>query len=148
MTKRATYRDAKVFIFATPQPLPLNQAAIVALTPYIEVKATRLVGEWGPEDNSMTYTTTNDPVQQKQKNVTNGGDPEIEFAQDLTDAGQNAIRAAAKTDNHYAMYLLLASGTKYYNRGLVMRKPRAGGTNDDFVTESYILGHVQEEIVV
>ena len=147
--------SGRVFrICTTPQPDDLDLAAFQALT-YVEVSTVGSLGETGNQQNILSYDSWNTHVIQKQKGMTNAGDPELECAADASDAGQAAMKAAAATKFYYAFEIegddkLTVGGTngKRYNRGLVAGPRKPNGRNEDFDLIIFDLGLVQEEIEV
>jgi len=141
-------------ICATPQPDDLDEAGYAALT-YIDVSTVGSLGETGNTQNILSYDAWNTRTVQKQKGMTNAGDPELECADDPTDAGQDALKAAAATKFYYAFKIegddkLTPGGTNgiRYNRGLVAGPRKPNGRNEDFDLIIFDLGLVQEEITV
>jgi len=147
-----TNKGRKISICTTPQAADLNQAAFVALT-YIEVKNVGSIGETGTQTNIVSYDELTTDVTQKQKGISNAGDPVVECARNATDPGQQAMRAAALTKFYYAFKIedddiITTTKSTFYNRGLVTGPVRPGGRNEDFILENYTLGLVQREIVI
>lgn len=149
-----TNKDRKVYICSTPHPTDLNQAAYEALT-WIEVSNVGAVGEAGTNTNIVSYDELSTDVTQKGKGISNAGDPTIECARNPTDAGQIALRAAAKTNFTYAFKFedkdaptANHTNSVYYNRGLVTGPTRPNGRNEDFILEVFTLALNQREIVV
>jgi hypothetical protein len=140
----------------TPTAFPdvLNLTAFEAITEWTEVKDVGSIGQTGVDTNIVSYDTLATEVTQKQKGISNAGDPEIECARNPTDAGQLAMRAAAATRYNYAFKIEDAdapqagwSNTIYYNRGVVSGPFRPNGRNEDFILETFRLGLNQKEIV-
>lgn len=149
-----TNKGRKVYFCTTPQPANLDQSQFEALT-WIEVGNVGSVGESGMNTNVVSYDELATEVTQKQKGISNAGDPTIECARNPTDAGQIALRAAAATKFFYAVKFedldapdANHTNTVYYNRGLVAGPTRPNGRNEDFILEVFTLGLVQREIVV
>lgn len=148
-----TLKGRKVYVCATPQPTDLNQAGYEGLT-WVEIGHVGSIGESGTNTNIVSYDELGTDVTQKNKGISNAGDPQIEVARLDTDAGQDVMRAAALTKNIYAIKMVDDDaaagyvGTTYYNRGLVAGPTRPNGRNEDFNLEHYTLGCVQLEIVV
>ncbi|WP_018428217.1 hypothetical protein [Hoeflea sp. 108] len=149
-----TNKDRKVYICTTPQPGDLNQAAYEALT-WVEVGNVGAVGEAGTNTNIVSYDELSTDVTQKGKGISNAGDPTIECARNPTDLGQQALRAAAKTNFTYAFKFedkdaptANHTNSVYYNRGLVTGPTRPNGRNEDFILEVFTLALNQREIVV
>lgn len=137
-----------------PQPTDLNQAQYEALN-WLEVKNVGSIGESGTDTNLPTYDELATEVTQKQKGISNAGDPDVEVARNAADDGQKAMRAAAKTKFNYAFKTedndapdANHTNSVYYNREVVTGPRRPNGRNEDFVLEVYKLGLNQIEIVV
>ena len=147
-----TNQGCIVSICATPQDTDLDQAAYELLT-FIEIGDVGNVGETGSTTNILNYDTWGTSVTQKAKGVTDAGNPTIEIARDVSDAGQDALRAAAATNRNHAFKIerndtLGTANTIIYNRGLVSGPTRPNGGVEDFDLEIFTLGFQQREIVV
>lgn len=128
-----------------------NVAAYDALL-WTEIKHVGSIGESGTNTNIVSYDELGTDVTQKNKGISNAGDPQIELARFGTDAGQMALRAACLTKSNYAFKwvdddLISTNGTTYYNRGLVTGPTRPNGRNEDFNLEHFTLGLVQLELI-
>lgn len=144
----------KVYICTTAQASDLDQTGYEALT-WVEIKGIGSHGETGSSTNILTYDTWDTTVALKAKGITDAGSPEIEVARISTDAGQDALRAAAATNLNYAFKMVKndkltggGTGTVLYNRGLVAGPKRPHGRNEDFDLEVFTLALQQVEIVV
>lgn len=149
-----TNKGRKFYFCSTPQPSALSQAQYEALT-WIPVANVGAVGETGMNTNIVSYDELSTDVTQKQKGISNAGDPDIECARNPTDPGQVALRAAAKTKFYYATKTededapdANFTNSIYYNRGLITGPKRPNGRNEDFILEVFTLGLIQQEIVV
>lgn len=151
-----TNAGSKLFVCATPQPTDLDASGFAGLT-YVLVGGVGNVGETGDNTNILSYDTWDDEVIQKAKGLTDAGSPEIEVARDPSDAGQDILRAAARTNFYYAFKIVgtdLPDGnvsstpTIRYNRGLVAGPREPNGRNEDFDLEVFTLGLVQKQIKV
>lgn len=60
----------------------------------MQLKKVGSIGERGINTNIVQYDTLDTLVALKGKGITNAGDPQVEVAEDLTDPGQVALRAA------------------------------------------------------
>lgn len=136
------------------KPDVLDLAAFEAIASWIEVGNVGSIGQTGTDTNMVSYDELSTDVTQKQKGISNAGDPEIEVARNPTDVGQIALRAAAATRYNYAFKIEDAdapeagwSNTIYYNRGVVSGPFRPNGRNEDFILETFRLGLNQKEIV-
>jgi len=149
-----TNAGRKFYVCATAQPEDLTEAEFIALT-WVEVKNVGSIGASGSDTNIVNYDELATKVTQKNKGITNAGDPEIECARNPTDPGQVLLRTQAKTKFYYAFKTEDAdapdedtSNSLYFNRGLVTGPTRPNGRNEDFILEVFKLALVQEEIVV
>lgn len=136
------------------QPTDLTRSAYEALL-WTEVKNVGSVGETGTQTNTVSYDELSTDVTQKQKGISNAGDPPVECARNPSDPGQIGMRAAGTTKYYYAFKTEDAdapdedtTNTVYFNRGLVTGPTRPGGRNEDFILEVFTLGLIQKEIVV
>lgn len=160
MSQLNVMKDSKFYIAISSGTTPISKpddiadaAAYAALT-WLEVTGIGEVGETGTKDNIISYDTITDSVKQKQKGISDAGDPVLECRRIQTDNGQIAMRAAAATRNYYAFKLeysdkLNATGTNtlIYSRGLVTGPVRPNGRNESFILERYNIALVQPEIV-
>ena len=161
MSQLNVMKDSKFYIAistgTTPIPKPddiADAAAYAALT-WLEVTGVGEIGEMGTMSNIISYDTITDDVKQKQKGLSDAGDPVIECRRIQADNGQIAMRNAAATLNYFAFKTeysdkLNATGTNtiIYTRGLVTGPVRPNGRNESFILERFNLGLVQPEIVV
>lgn len=136
------------------KPTALDLTAFEAITFWQDVGSVGSIGQTGTDTNIVSYDTLDTEVTQKQKGISNAGDPEIECARDPSDKGQIAMRAAAATRYNYAFKMEDAdapdentTNTIYYYRGVVSGPFRPNGRNEDFILETYRLGLNQKEIV-
>lgn len=121
---------------------------------WTEVKNVGSIGMTGTDTNIVSYDELATDVTQKQKGISNAGDPEIECARNATDNGQDAMRAGALTKLYYAFKVedadmppAVTNPTTYFMRGLITGPTRPNGRNEDFNLEIFKLGLVQLEIV-
>lgn len=149
-----TNKGRKFYICTTPQATDLTQEQYEALT-WVEVGNVGSIGETGTNTNIVSYDELSTETLQKQKGISNAGDPPVECARNDTDAGQIAMRAAAATKYFYATKTedndapsADYTNSIYYNRGLITGPVRPNGRNEDFILEVFTLGLVQKEIVV
>lgn len=149
-----TNKGRRFFVCETPKPDDLNQGQFEALT-WVEVGHVGMIGESGTATNILNYDELDTDVTQKQKGVSNAGDPDVEVARDYNDVGQVALRAMAATSFNYAFKVMDDdapsagyTNTTYYLRGVVVGPKRPNGRVEDFILELYTLGLNQKEIVV
>lgn len=138
----------------TPKPTELSQAEYSALV-WLQIKKVGSMDAIGTDTNVLSYDTWDQDVTDKGKGMSNAGDPTVELSRQADDAGQVALRAAAKTKYKYAFKVerqdapdATYSNTIIYNRGIVMGPTRPQGRNEDFDLEVFKLGFVQLEIIV
>jgi len=148
MSNALTNSGSTVAICVTPQNTTLTQAELIALT-YVDIAKVGNLGERGMSTNIVSYDTWGTNTTLKGKGISNAGDPQLEVAQDLTDPGQIALRAAAaaKSDN-YAFKVTRQNGATQYFRGLVTGPTEPGGRNEDFVLNVFTLALNQAPIDV
>lgn len=149
----ATNKNRKVYIAAAIQTADMTQSDYEAAT-WVELGHVGNVGESGSKDNIVNYDELGTAVIQKNKGLTNAGDPVFECARKVDDAGQIIARACGRTHNTYAIKITdddAPTGylpTTYYNRGVLVGPVRPNGRNEAFNLEMYTMGCVQREIVV
>ncbi len=144
-----TNAGTKLHICATPKNTDLTETEFKALT-FVQVKKVGSIGERGISTNIVQYDTLDTLVALKGKGITNAGDPQVEVAEDLTDPGQVALRAAGAPNvpDAYAFKVERADGSIEYLRGLVAGPNVTGGRNEDFVLNTFTLALNQAPITV
>lgn len=148
-----TNKNRKLYVCATVQPEDLDQAGYEALV-WVQVKKVGSIGETGTKDNVVSYDTLEDEVIDKNKGISNAGDPVVECARVVDDPGQIILRACGATLDYWAFKVedddaqAGYTPSTYYNRGLVIGPVRPNGRNESFNLEQFTLGLVQKEIVV
>lgn len=152
MAEAMSNAGSKLYICVTPQNEDLTDHAgngFPSLT-YVQVKKVGSVTERGINTNILTYDTWDTLVAKKAKGITNAGDPTVEVAEDLTDPGQIAIRAAGAPGNFdsYALKVERQNGSIEYLRGLVAGPNVPGGRNEDFVLNVFTLGLQQAPLIL
>ncbi|UXB21943.1 hypothetical protein K7566_09665 [Stenotrophomonas maltophilia] len=115
MAEAKTNAGSKLYICATPKNTYLPETEFKALT-FAQVKKVGSIGERGISTNIVQYDTLDTLVALKGKGITNAGDPQVEVAEDLTDPGQVALRAAgdANVPDAYAFKVERADGSIEY----------------------------------
>jgi len=140
----------------SPQVNDLDAAAFAALT-WLAVPNCGAIGEFGPNTNIIAYDTLDTAVTNKQKGITNAGDPVVEFARSRATDGQTAMRTAGDPLFKEACAFRVvyddtdtAGGTKTFSylRGIVSGPVTPNGRNEDFVIDQYTLGLVQTPVTV
>jgi len=144
-----TNAGSKLYICATPKNADLTEIEFKALT-FVQVKKVGSIGERGINTNIVQYDTLDTLVALKGKGITNAGDPQVEVAEDLTDPGQVALRAAGAPNvpDAYAFKVERADGSIEFLRGLVAGPNVTGGRNEDFVLNTFTLALNQAPITV
>jgi hypothetical protein len=149
-----TQKGMKVSICSTPQPNDLIQSAFEALV-WIPIGHISNVGQSGPQTNLLNFDEMTTDVTQKSKGITDAQNTPITMARSASDPGQAALRAAALTPFNFAMKFedndkpqADYTNTITYRRGLITGPTRAGGGNEDFITDQYTLGQNQLEVLV
>lgn len=104
---------------------------------WVEVKSLVDIGEFGDEANISTIELIDGARVRKKKGTVDGGDMELVVARDALDPGQQALRAAVKTKDAYAIRITAndapAGGTPtvhYLKAYVSSAKNRHGGAND------------------
>lgn len=157
-----TNKNSKFYIAVTEPSGSVPQACPADLTleqyealHWTQVKNTGSIGETGTSTNVVSYDELETDVTQKQKGISNAGDPDIECARNPTDPGQIAMRAAGATKFYYAFKVEKDDAPQpgytnsvFYNRGLVTGPRRPNGRQEDFDLEIFSLGLIQKEIAV
>lgn len=144
-----TLSGATIAISGTVQNSDLDQSGFEALS-YTDISNVGSIGTYGNDTNMVTYDTLDRKVVQKQKGLTNAGDPQIELARIDSDAGQTALIAAGAVDSRdaYAFKVTKQDGAVDYLRGLVSGPVTQNGRNEDFDLQIFTLGLVQEAVHV
>ncbi|MEO4040345.1 phage tail tube protein [Hoeflea sp. CAU 1731] len=108
-----------------------EQSDYEAVDPWTEVKDLADIGEFGDEANIIEYETIDDARVKKAVGTRNAGDLSVTVARMEDDAGQVAMRAAAKTSNHYDFKMVLSNGEIFYFTGPISSaRNQLGGAND------------------
>lgn len=149
MSQLNTMSGATIEIAATAQNSDLTQSGFEALS-FTQIKNVGSIGAYGNDTNIVTYDTLDRQVMQKQKGITNAGDPATECARVDDDAGQTALRTAGGADDFdaYAFKVTKQDGSVDYLRGVVSGPVNQNGRNEDFDLQTFTLGLVQEVIHV
>jgi hypothetical protein len=106
------------------------------------------IGDFGSDSTINNYNTLDEPVQQKQKGVSNAGDPELEVASIADDAGQIILRTFGDPLNINNIAIKVErndapqgkTNTVFYSRGVVSGPLYPGGGSDDFDLEKFKIG--------
>lgn len=144
-----TYSGRQIFISTTAEATALLQAGFEGLS-FTEVGFVGKIGAYGNDTNILNYPLLNEVVSQKQKGMTNAGDPEVECARNDADAGQTAMKAAGAPDYYspHAFKVINQDGSVDYLRGLVTGPVSPGGGNEDFDLHQYTLALIQSVVHV
>lgn len=143
-----TLAGSVIEISTTVQNSDLDQAQFEALA-YTAVGNVGSIGAYGNDTNILSYDTLDRKVTQKQKGLTNAGDPPIEVARPKSqDPGQTALAVSGAVDSRdsYAFKVTKQDGSTNYLRGLVTGPVAQNGRNEDFDIDMYTLALTQEVI--
>lgn len=166
MAKRGGMKNAKVYISVTAAsgtagddvPEAQNTDLLVAgfeALDWMQVGSVGEIGEFGTIQEMATYFTLDRAVADKIKTTANAGDPVIECAEDVTNKGQIAMKAAGKTTFTDAVAFKFeyddmpaggSNNTIRYSRGLVGGPVFPNGRIEDFQLMRFTCGLVQEFI--
>ena len=128
-------------------PATYNAAGFGALT-FTEVSYVSDLGEFGGEDNLVTFNPLSTRTTVKRKGSRNAGSISAEMARAKGDAGQNLIQAAAGSDLSYSFLVTIQDGTKFYFSAQTMSFVTSVGSVDDITMVSAQLELDNEVIVV
>ena len=147
MANKSTKKGSKVYVCETAQNSDLTASAYAALT-WVQVGKVGNIGDFGSDSTINNYNTLDEPVQQKQKGVSNAGDPELEVASVADDDGQVILRTFGDPLNVNNMAIKIErndapqgmTNTIFYSRGVVSGPLYPGGGSDDFDLEKFKIG--------
>lgn len=147
MANKSTKKGSKVYVCETAQNTDLTATAYAALT-WVQVGKVGNIGDFGSDSTINNYNTLDEPVQQKQKGVSNAGDPELEVASIADDAGQIILRTFGDPLNINNIAIKVErndapqgkTNTVFYSRGVVSGPLYPGGGSDDFDLEKFKIG--------
>ncbi|MBB3607343.1 hypothetical protein [Rhizobium sp. BK602] len=147
MANKSTKKGSKVYVCETAQNSDLTASAYAALT-WVQVGKVGNIGDFGSDSTINNYNTLDEPVQQKQKGVSNAGDPELEVASIADDPGQDILRVFGDPLNINNMAIKVErndapqgkTNTIFYSRGVVSGPLYPGGGSDDFDLEKFKIG--------
>lgn len=123
-------------ICATAQTGTLDQSAIAALT-YVNIGRIVTFPTIGFETNFVSQDYVNTTVSQDQKGIRSGASSEIVVGVDQSDAGQDALHAAALSGGKYAFKRVYANGKTTYFIALVGDVMDSGGGVEDFENNTF-----------
>lgn len=147
MANKSTKKGSKVYVCETAQNTDLTASTYAALT-WVQVGKVGNIGDFGSDSTINNYNTLDEPVQQKQKGVSNAGDPELEIASVADDDGQVILRTFGDPLNVNNMAIKIErndapqgmTNTIFYSRGVVSGPLYPGGGSDDFDLEKFKIG--------
>ncbi|MBB3452304.1 hypothetical protein FHT86_000560 [Rhizobium sp. BK313] len=147
MANKSTKKGSKVYVCETAQNTDLTASTYAALT-WVQVGKVGNIGDFGSDSTINNYNTLDEPVQQKQKGVSNAGDPELEVASVADDDGQVILRTFGDPLNVNNMAIKIErndapqgmTNTIFYSRGVVSGPLYPGGGSDDFDLEKFKIG--------
>lgn len=144
-----------VLSVATSATTPTTAALYKALT-WSVVNGVTNIGDLGDTYNKIEAKVLGTRRVQKAKGSVDGGTFEVTCLRDTTDAGQIAIRTAAKSDAPIFIKIELGdkpatganpTGTLFYAPALVFGAPVTAGESDSFVEQKFnveIVGEILE----
>lgn len=143
-----TLKGRLVYICETPQESDLTKSQFAALT-WVQISNCGMIGESGPSTQLPTFDELDTEVTQKSKGVTDAGNPTLEVSLNLSDPGQDALRAAAvDEDGTYAISWVDLDGVSHYSRFKIAGPTSPNGRVGDFRLQVFTLGANQLEEIV
>jgi len=147
-----THAGGVFSICTTPQTPTLNQAAFEALS-YVQVGKVVELPELAATDNMLTQATLDTDISQRQKGIRSveGGDLVVSFT--AGDAGQEAMKTAAASQNIYACKYELndsggTNGTTFYFLAVIGGGGGVtGGGREDFVNRRFQLAPTDQDVI-
>lgn len=143
MAQPYTYAGATVGISSAPQndDMAGETPGFDSLT-YVPISNIGNIGAYGLDTNMVSYPVLDRNMVLKAKGQTDGGNLTIQVADDATDLGQIAARAAAdpNSQDNYVFKIEFANGVIHYIRGPIGGPNHPGGGNEDFVVNEYTVG--------
>jgi hypothetical protein len=116
----------KVYLGTTK---PTVTAADYSTDTFTEVTGLTSLGDFGDEFEVVSFDTINDGRKHKVKGSADAGNWDFEIARDPGDAGQIALRAAAKSPEVFNVKVVLVDGTKFYFSGAITSAKMTFGDN-------------------
>lgn len=96
---------------------------------FTEIKGLTSLGDFGDEFEVVSFNTIDDGRKHKVKGSADAGNWDFEIARDPTDAGQIALRAAAKSPEVFNIKVVLVDGSIFYFSGAVTSAKMTFGEN-------------------
>jgi tail tube protein len=119
-------------------------AEFQALSGWTSIGLIESVGEFGDQNNDVTFSAIGDSRVRHAKGAADAGTMALVCAHDPFDAGQLALETAQQTNLNYAFRVTLPdspgspfTNTEIYFRGLVSSRRKNIGTNDNVVRNNY-----------
>jgi len=113
---------------------------------YTEIGEIEDIGEYGDQNELVTFTAINVGRVQKLKGTADAGDFALVVGADATDQGQAALIAAQAEKFSYNFKIVYddaitlgGDGSEEYFRGLVMSKRRVSGTANNVLRRSFMI---------
>lgn len=109
---------------------------------YVEVGEIESIGDYGDEDQDVTFTALADGRVRHLKGASDAGTTQITVGLDAGDAGQIAMAAAKKSRSRYdyPFKVVYVDGETDYFAGKVMSDRKANIENSDVVRRNYSVG--------
>lgn len=140
----STASGTKVYIGPAVIQTDADTLAELKALAYTEVKEVESIGEFGDESAVVPFSAIGDGRVRKSKGARDAGTLALTVGRDPLDAGQNAVKAAQKTKQVYAIKIVAAdapgagySNSAFYFRGLVTSSRDNIGTNDNVVKTTF-----------
>jgi hypothetical protein len=115
-----------------------------ALSGWTSIGLIESVGEFGDQNNDVTFSAIGDSRVRHAKGAADAGTMALVCAHDPFDAGQIALELAQQTNLNFAFRVTLPdspgtpfTNTEIYFRGLVSSRRKNIGTNDNVVRNNY-----------
>jgi hypothetical protein len=134
-------------VYIGPQVTDVQADTLVefqALSGWTSIGLIESVGEFGDQNNDVTFSAIGDSRVRHAKGAADAGTMALVCAHDPFDAGQLALELAQQTNLNYAFRVTLpdSPGTPFTNseiyfRGLVSSRRKNIGTNDNVVRNNY-----------
>jgi hypothetical protein len=134
-------------VYIGPQVTDVQADTLIefqALSGWTSIGLIESVGEFGDQNNDVTFSAIGDSRVRHAKGAADAGTMALVCAHDPFDAGQLALELAQQTNLNFAFRVTLPdspgtpfTNTEIYFRGLVASRRKNIGTNDNVVRNNY-----------
>ena len=138
-----TVSGARVYLGSTQAATTVEQFQADS---YTEIGEIEDLGEYGDQNELVTFTAINVDRVQKLKGTADAGEFALVVGADQTDAGQAALIAAQAQKFSYNVKIVYddaislgGDGSEEYFRGLVMSKRRVSGTANNVLRRNFMI---------